>query len=76
MHNIERDLSRQTLLFEAALQRARADFVEMPGLRLTLHQARRLWMLDSHQCEAVLDQLVRTRFLTKTNGQLFVRSTG
>lgn len=76
MQQDTRDSTLRPILFEAALQRARADFLEMPGLRLTLHQARRLWMLDLHLCRAVLDQLVRTRFLTESTGEMFVRSTG
>jgi hypothetical protein len=57
-----------------ALQRARADFLEMPGLRLTAAQARRLWMLDSGLCEAVLTELVGSQFLARSGGDSFVRA--
>lgn len=60
--------------FESALQRARAEFVEMPGLRLTAAQARRLWALDAAVCDAVLADLVETRFLVRTGKNLFVRA--
>ena len=34
-------------------------YAEMPGLRLTLTQASRLFSLDPHGCQVVLDALVR-----------------
>ena len=45
------------------LQRVRAEFLEMPGLRLTRAQARRLWALDELLCDAILTALVDARFL-------------
>ena len=51
------------LPFDAALRRARADFLEMPGLALTEVQAARLWGLDQALCRAVLTQLVTDGFL-------------
>ena len=53
---------RATLL----LSRIRGEYLEMPGMRLTLAQARRLWGLDTGECESLLSQLVRTRFLRQT----------
>jgi hypothetical protein len=38
----------------------------MPGLRLTLPQAARLWGLDVPSCEAVVDALIRSAFLQRT----------
>jgi len=35
----------------------------MPGLRLTLDQARRLWGVELSLCQIVLDALVEERFL-------------
>jgi hypothetical protein len=57
-------------------QRIRGEFLEMPGLRLTLDQARRLWRLDEHACEAVLGALVDARFLAKTRDGAFIRHDG
>jgi hypothetical protein len=48
----------------ALLLRIRGEFLEMPGLRLTLRQAMRLWHLDAETCEAALRLLVERRFLT------------
>ena len=53
--------------FDRALRMARADFTEMPGLRLTFDQARRLWALDDTVCDAVLRTLVEVRFLRRGN---------
>ena len=50
---------------DALLQRVCGEFLEMPGLRLTCQQARRLWDLDESTCQAILDFLVDTRFLAR-----------
>ena len=39
-------------------QRILAEYREMPGLRLTLRQAARLWAMDAMHCQAILDALV------------------
>jgi hypothetical protein len=44
-------------------QRIRADYAEMPCLRLTLPQASRFWNVDRETCLAALDQLVADGFL-------------
>jgi hypothetical protein len=51
---------------ETLLGRVRAEFREMPGLRLTPAQARRLWGLEQEVCRAVIDTLVSTAFLRWT----------
>lgn len=58
------------------VSRIRGEFLEMPGLRLTREQARRLWRLDETACEAVLGALVDARFLAKTRDGAFVRKDG
>jgi hypothetical protein len=62
-------------LFDQALARARADFLEMPGLRLTAAQARRLWTVDATVCDAVLATLVEARFLTSADNRYFIRAS-
>jgi hypothetical protein len=54
----------RTRAFEHLLTRVRSEFVEMPGLRLTLEQSSRLWGLARAECEAVLHMLVRRKFLS------------
>ena len=61
-------------IFTTALQRARAEFLEMPGLRLTLAQAQRLWAVDRALCHAVLEALVEARFLIRSRDASFVRA--
>jgi hypothetical protein len=55
------------------VRRIRGEFLEMPGLRLTPEQARRLWRLDESSCEAVLGALVDARFLARTRDGAFIR---
>lgn len=54
-------------------RRVKAEYLEMPGLKLTRHQAARLCGLDSRVCDAVLAALVRDRFLVCTRSDAFVR---
>ena len=54
--------------------RIRAEFLEMPGLRLTLAQASRLWGLDEGVCRNVIEVLVGSSFLRWTSGGLLVRA--
>ena len=46
-----------------AMDRLRKEYIEMPGLVLTLPQAARLLGVSSRQSERVLGQLVDTGFL-------------
>ena len=55
------------------LRRVQGEFLEMPGLRVTEPQARRLWGLDSVSCEALLDALVDAKFLFRTRDGAFMR---
>ena len=52
--------------FIEAVGRIRAEFIEMPGLKLTLLQAARLCAMDLTTCAAVLSSLVEARFLIVT----------
>jgi hypothetical protein len=58
---------------EDVLRRVRGEYLEMPGLRLTEAQARRLWNLDQASCEALLGALVDAQFLFKTRDGAFMR---
>jgi hypothetical protein len=50
---------------ERLQSRVQGEFLEMPGLRLTLSQAQRLWGLDVATCQRVLDALEGRRFLVR-----------
>jgi hypothetical protein len=51
------------MLHEHVLNRLRAEYLEMPGLRLTKTQVQRLCGVEHTVCQPVLDALVDTRFL-------------
>ena len=55
------------------LYRIRGEFLESPGLRLTLDQAARLWHMDAATCASALMQLVADRFLTRNRHGAYVR---
>jgi hypothetical protein len=52
-----------TLPYREAFERIRAEFLEMPGMRLTPEQVERLSGVDRAVCKCVLDDLVRAKFL-------------
>ena len=56
------------------IPRARGEFLEMPGLRLTGAQASRLWGLDSRTCQKLLHTLVDAKFLTCTTDGRYRRA--
>jgi hypothetical protein len=55
------------------IERVKAEFFEMPGLKLTGAQAQRLWALDAASCSALLETLVTTNVLFKTRDGAFMR---
>ena len=59
---------------EIIARRVRAEFREMPGLRLTPAQARRLWGLEVETCHAVIDALVASAFLRWTHAGAVTRA--
>ena len=56
------------------LDRIICEYLEMPGLTLSLDQARRLWMLDREGTRLILSELVELGFLRLTSDGLFVRA--
>ena len=52
-----------TLPYQQAFDRIRAEYLEMPGMRLTPLQVQRLTGVDRSVCKGVLDDLVRAEFL-------------
>jgi len=63
----------QNRAVDDVLRRVQGEFIEMPGLRLTEPQARRLWGLDPVSCDALLGALVEAKFLFKTRDGAFMR---
>lgn len=58
---------------DLVVRRVRAEFSEMPGLRLTPAQAGRLLGLDQEACQEVLDALIADAFLRWTREGLVAR---
>ena len=56
------------------LRRIRAEFDELPGMRLTFKQAARLMGVDDLACSLALDGLIRAGYLTK-HGQVYLRAS-
>jgi hypothetical protein len=48
--------------------RIRAEFLEMPGMQLTMPQAQRLWGLDRETCGRVIATLVSNKVLRFDHG--------
>ena len=57
------------------LERVRAEFLEMPGLRLTVGQAGRLCGIRPESVQAILDTLVDSKFLCRKSNGVYVRLT-
>ena len=53
------------------IERIDSEYREMPGLRLTLAQAARLWGLPAPQCRALLGALVERGRLMETPDGLY-----
>lgn len=56
-----------------ALTRIRMEYLEMPDLKLTVQQARRLFALPVELCDPALDALVLAGFLARTPDGAFLR---
>ena len=67
-------LQASTPRLDELLMRVRGEYREMPGLSLTIDQAKRLWMVEQETCVTLFAQLVDARFLRKTRHGRFVRT--
>ena len=57
------------------IRRIQCEYEEMPGLKLTEAQARRLCALDDDTCRLVLATLLERRFLKRTATGMYVRAS-
>jgi hypothetical protein len=57
------------------LARLRAEYLEMPGMRLTTAQVQRLCGIEQTMCTLLLDVLVEAQFLTLKSDGTYVRLT-
>jgi hypothetical protein len=59
---------------ENLLERIRGEYLALPGLRLTVAQARRMWTLEDRECADLLSALVESGFLRTTNDGRYARA--
>jgi DNA-binding IclR family transcriptional regulator len=57
------------------LARIRAEYLEMPGLSLTLQQGQRLWGVDRSELEPLLRRLVEAGFLARLGDRYVLRTS-
>ncbi len=67
-------MSREPPPLDRIFERIQGEYIEMPGLRLTVAQAQRLWGLDRAACDTVLGALVDAKFLIRNRDGAYVRS--
>lgn len=60
----------------ATLWRIRGEYREMPGLKLTVPQAARLWHLDQPSIEQLLNVLVADGVLRRTAAGAYLVQSG
>jgi hypothetical protein len=61
-------------LNEEVLERVRAEYLEMPGMRLTARQVQRLCGVEAADCVSALDALVARKFLCLNRDGTYARS--
>lgn len=59
-------VERESVVTENVRRRAEAEYLEMPGLKLTPAQASRLWHLDPAASATLLDSMVDAGVLYRT----------
>jgi hypothetical protein len=59
-------VERDAVVTERLRRRAEAEYLEMPGLKLTAAQASRLWHLDPTASATLLDSMVDAGVLYRT----------
>ena len=64
-----------TFIDQRVLERLRAEYLEMPGMKLRLEQVQRLCGIEQTMCKLVLDALVKTNFMRLNSDGTYVRVT-
>jgi hypothetical protein len=64
-----------TFLDRRVLERLRAEYLEMPGMKLRIEQVERLCGIEPTMCRPVLNALVKSNFLCLKSDGTYVRST-
>ena len=66
--------AKNDLIAASLVERVLGEYREMPGLALTLDQARRLWGCDASTCRSVADLLVERHLLRWSSQRRLVRA--
>jgi DNA-binding IclR family transcriptional regulator len=64
-----------TVVDQRVLRRIRAEYLEMPGMKLRIEQVQRLCAIEPTMCKLVLDALVKVGFLSLRSDGSYVRLT-
>jgi hypothetical protein len=56
--------------------RVRGEYREMPGMRLTIEQAMRMWSLDRTTCSELFSSLVAAHFLERDRNGRYTKAHG
>lgn len=60
-------------VLDDVIRRIKSEFLEMPGLKLTVRQAERLWAVDADTCRVLIEELTASNFLTRTRDGAIMR---
>jgi len=60
-------------LDQRAMERIRAEYLEMPGMKLTADQLQRFCGIERTVCKPILDALVKSGFLCLRHDGTYVR---
>jgi DNA-binding IclR family transcriptional regulator len=60
---------------QRVLERLRGEYLEMPGMNLTIEQVQRLCGIEPTMCERVLEALVEASFLRLSSDGTYARVT-
>ena len=69
------ETTMNTLPYQQAFTRIRAEFLELPGMQLTPSQVERLSGVERSICKCALDDLVRAGFLCVSGNGSYRRSS-
>ena len=64
-----------TIPYQQAIMRLHAEYTEMPGMRLSLEQVRRLCGIDRSVCQSALADLVKSGVLVVAIDGAFIRAS-
>jgi hypothetical protein len=76
MRLVMTDVQFESIAAVALEHRVRREYQDLPGMRLTLKQACRLWDTDGDESERALDRLVKSGFLQRVGPYYFRADLG